>query len=74
MPPNLLDVGNKSFLGSVTIVSKVNSSHLLHASGWWEYISTLYNTILRIARSFLETKENIKILNHPLYHMNLYWF
>jgi hypothetical protein len=32
--PHLLDIGIKSFLGSVTIVSKVNSSHLLHASGW----------------------------------------
>ena len=35
---------------------------------------TLYNAILRIARNFLETRENIKILTHPLYHINLGWF
>jgi hypothetical protein len=35
---------------------------------------TLYNTILRIARNFLETRENIKILTHPFYHINLGWF
>ena len=37
------------------------------------YISllTLYNTILRIASNFLETRENIKILTHPFYHINL---
>ena len=28
-------------------------------------IGTLYNVILRIARNFLETKENIKISTHP---------
>ena len=36
--------------------------------------STLYNAILRIARNFLETRENIKILTHPFYHINLGWF
>ena len=35
---------------------------------------TLYNTILRIARNFLETRENIKISTHPFYHINLRWF
>ena len=35
---------------------------------------TLYNTILRIARNFLETRENIKISTHPFYHINLGWF
>ena len=35
---------------------------------------TLYNAILRIARNFLETRENIKILTHPFYHINLGWF
>ena len=35
------------------------------------YIPTLYNTILRIAKNFLETRENIKILTHPFYHINL---
>ena len=35
---------------------------------------TLYNVILRIARNFLETRENIKILTHPIYHKNLDWF
>ena len=32
---------------------------------------TLYNAILRIARNFLETRKNIKILTHPFYHINL---
>ena len=35
---------------------------------------TLYNAILRIARNFLETRENIKISTHPFYHVNLDWF
>ena len=35
---------------------------------------TLYNVILRIARNFLETRENIKISTHPFYHINLEWF
>ena len=33
--------------------------------------STLYNAILRIARNFLETRENIKISTHPFYHIIL---
>ena len=33
--------------------------------------TTLYNAILRIARKFLETRENIKILTHSFYHINL---
>ena len=32
------------------------------------------NVILRIARNFLETRENIKILTHPFYHIHLDWF
>ena len=35
------------------------------------HVYTLYNAILRIARNFLETKENIKISTHPFYHVNL---
>ena len=35
---------------------------------------TMYNAILRIARNFLETRENIKISTHPFYHINLGWF
>ena len=35
---------------------------------------TLYNAILRIARNFLETKENVKISAHPFSHINLGWF
>ena len=34
---------------------------------------TLYNVILRIARNFLKTRENIKISTHPVYHINLDW-
>ena len=37
-------------------------------------VCTLYNAILRIARNFLETRENIKISTHPFYHVNLDWF
>ena len=33
--------------------------------------NTLYNVILRIARNFLETRENIKISTHPFCHINL---
>ena len=36
--------------------------------------ATLYNVILRIARNFLETRENVKISTHPFYHTNLDWF
>ena len=32
---------------------------------------TLYNIILRTARNFLETRENVKISTHPLCHTNL---
>ena len=35
------------------------------------YLPTLYSVILRIARNFLETRENIKISTHPFYHINL---
>ena len=35
---------------------------------------TLYNAILRTPRNFLETRENVKILTHPFYHINLSWF
>ena len=34
-------------------------------------LSTLYNVILRTARNFLETRENVKIWTHPFYHTNL---
>ena len=37
-------------------------------------IHTLYNAILRTPRNFLETRENVKILTHPFYHINLSWF
>ena len=37
-------------------------------------LCTLYNAILHIVRNFLKTRENIKILTHPFYHINLGWF
>ena len=43
-------------------------------NGLFIYKCTLYNVILRIGRNFLETRENIKILTHPSYHINLDWF
>ena len=39
-----------------------------------DVLDTLYNTILRTARNFLETRENVKISTHPFYHINLGWF
>ena len=40
----------------------------------WPSQNTLYNAILRTPRNFLETRENVKILTHPFYHINLSWF
>ena len=40
----------------------------------WPISLKLYNVILRIARNFLETRENINISTHPFYHINLDWF
>ena len=37
-------------------------------------VYTLYNAILRIARIFMETRENITIWTNPFYHINLGWF
>jgi hypothetical protein len=51
----------------------ISSTYIIHT-----YVvctlRTLYNVILRIARNFLETRENIKISTHPFYHINLDWF
>ena len=40
----------------------------------FDHRHTLYNIILRIARNFLETRENIKIESHPFYHIICDWF
>ena len=40
-------------------------------SGSDRHFGTLYNVLLRIARKLLETKENVKIWTHPVYHTNL---
>ena len=37
----------------------------------YRFIGTLYNILLRIARNFLETRKNFKILIHPFHHTNL---
>ena len=46
---------------------------LLTLSDFWVSIVDFdpfqYNVILRTARNFLETWENIKILTHPFYHI-----
>ena len=52
------------------IFYKLTMKWMLHQ----RYVHTLYNAILRIARKFLETRENIKISTHPFYHINLGWF
>ena len=36
--------------------------------------SKLYNVIIRKARNLLETRENIKIVSHPFYHIICDWF
>ena len=36
--------------------------------------ATLYNVLLRLARKLLETRENVNISTHPVYHINLEWF
>ena len=57
------------YLVNVKTTRKTFSNYVCLMS-WY----TLYNAILRIARNFLETRENIKILTHPFYHINLGWF
>jgi hypothetical protein len=62
-------------------IEKKKDNESTHLHGWeigyvscingWQKSSTLYNVILRIARNFLETWENIKISTHPFYHINL---
>ena len=40
-----------------------------HYSRGEDSYHTLYNTILRIARNLLETRENIKTESHSFYHI-----
>ena len=54
--------------------SKIVYCRFSHQREFLSEIGTLYNAILRIARNFLETRENIKISTHPFYHINLGWF
>ena len=61
---------NHILLNMLSFPNISNEIMLLVAS----LVSTLYNAILRIARNFLETRENIKISTHPFYHINLDWF
>ena len=46
----------------------IKKKDTLCGSYLWKY-GTLYNTILRIARSLLETRVNIKIESHLFYHI-----
>ena len=59
---------------SFTYELRLELIHLKHNLKIFTVPSTLYNAILRIARNFLETKENIKISTHPFYHVNSDWF
>ena len=52
----------------------IRSTHFNSLLGSFQTANTLYNAMLRIARNFLETRENIKISTHPFYHINLGWF
>ena len=64
------DVTKKKLLNlALWRFGSLNLTFLLFA-----FVNTLYNTILRIARNFLEARENIKILTHPLNHTNFYSF
>ena len=45
-----------------------------HQIGLQNILYTLYNVLLRIARNLLETRENVKILTHPVYHPKLHCF
>ena len=52
-----------------------NWSNIWGFSSFYKFFKhTLYNVILRIAKYFLKTRENIKISTHPFYHTNLDWF
>ena len=74
---------NKIFLGSLNwfklaIWAEEHAMHSPEQPGWYRMhqvltvlIHTLYNAILRTARNFLETRENVKISTHPFYHINL---
>ena len=54
------------------VVIDVSNRNSIYAKGESQvFRTTLYIAILRIARNFLETRENIKISTHPFYHINL---
>ena len=55
-----------------SVTNSLSQTNLLVS--WNQYVYTLHNAILRIARNFLESRENIKISTHPFYHINLGWF
>ena len=54
----------------IYITSTKNLERKLHPYG---LLCTLYNVILRTARNFLETRENIKNSTHPFCHTNSKW-
>ena len=56
-----------------SVAKLVEFQETIHEN-WIGKVHTLYNVLLRIARKLLETKENVKILIHPVYHTNLDWF
>ena len=59
------------YVGRGMVKGAIKSSEWMYLGKYFFRIYTLYNAILRIARNFLETKENIKISTHPFYHINL---
>ena len=73
---HLLYFGTDITYGTSPIIDRRMGPNLFWISTQFQSIfmyngHTLYNTILRIARNFLDTRENIKILTHPFYHINL---
>ena len=56
-----------------SVAKLVEFQETIHEN-WIGKVHTLYNVLLRIARKLLETKENVKIWTHPVYHTNLDWF
>ena len=59
---HLVDNVGKIPLADITLLEDPNEEERTEDQGTlFDYLPTLYNVILRIARNLLETRENIKI-------------
>jgi hypothetical protein len=67
---HLVDIVGKIPLADITLLEDPNEEERTEDQGTlFDYLPTLYNVILRIARNLLETRENIKIESHPFYQI-----